>query len=471
MPDYAALARQFGAVSSEPAQPAAGGVDYAALAKQFGGQSEPAPPVDAATASGNRFVRAAQHVSDRSLGGSVVADKAIQAQGEGLATLGEQLAAKGYHTPVTLEQSGEGVRNAVTGNIRTANATADAGYNVLRKIEADPANARPVSSPTGTVMMPLPVDLRNAKAAFKPVYDELSRQATITPAAMMGDKARALQALDKLMNGPTHQPLSVVDGLLSDLKSFSRTDLPELRTAGQGAVAETVKHLDKAVRDTAAKAGPLAEAALRTGRDATIAKYGAADVLDALHTEPVKTFQRLTARKDTAVELLRDVEKQAPAELPKIGRAYLDDLLTKATSEGAFSHGRALAKTWEDLGPQTKLMLYRDPAYVKDLDRFFGLAKMAADTPNASGTAHTALAAVQGGWLFTEPISGTAVQLGAATLSKLLHSPAGVKLLTRGATIPLRNRAAAAAWATDFTNMVNQDATSPNGSRTPGLAR
>jgi hypothetical protein len=426
-------------------------------------------PIDAGTATGNRFIKAIQHVSDRSLGGSLVAGKAATRQGEGLATLGEQLAAKGYASPVSTEQAGDAVRDAVMDQIRTHAQTADAGYNTLRRIEANPAHARPVRMPDGhTEMMPLPVDIQSVRASLRPVYDSLSHQAQIAPAAMMGDKARALVALDKLMKGPTHAPLSVVDGLLSDLKSFSRTDVPELKTAGQGAIAETVKHLDRVVRNTAANAGPLAEAALRTGREATIAKYGAADVLDSLHAEPVKTIQRLTAPKDTAIDQLRAVAKQAPQALPQIGRAYLDNLLTHATSEGGFGHAQAIGSTWEKLGTQTKLTLYKDPAYVKDLDRFFQLAKMTGETPNPSGTAHTLLSAGQGGLILTNPVAGVSLQVGTAALSSLLHSPAGVKLLTRGMILPIKNKVAAAAWLADLTNA--GIATSPSGSPS-GLAQ
>jgi hypothetical protein len=108
-------------------------------------------------------------------------------------------------------------------------------------------------------LVPLPVDLRNVKANLRPMYDELKRQAELTPAAMMGDKARALQALDKIVGGPDHAPLSVVDAALGDLKSFARSEVPELRTVGQGKAIGAIKQLEAAVEQTARNAGPLAE--------------------------------------------------------------------------------------------------------------------------------------------------------------------------------------------------------------------
>ena len=48
--DYAALAKQAGAISSQPPPQAAGNVDYAALAKQAGAiDSQPAPPAQSQT--------------------------------------------------------------------------------------------------------------------------------------------------------------------------------------------------------------------------------------------------------------------------------------------------------------------------------------------------------------------------------------------------------------------------------------
>ena len=73
-----------------------------------------------------------------------------------------------------------------------------------------------------------------------------------------------------------------------------------------------------------------------------------------------------------------------------------------------------------------------------------------ADNPNPSGTAHTLLSVLQGGALVAEPLSGTAMQIGAGTLSKLLHSPAGVLALTQGARLPIggNKQAAIATFAT-----------------------
>lgn len=222
-------------------------------------------PIAAATATGNRFVSAAQHVVDRSLGGSMVAERAAQAEAQGLATLGEQLAAKGHATAMPAEQAGQSLREALTARTRRFSGEADAAYTKLREFEAHPMHAKEVAP--GQVV-PMPVDLRPFREALAPLYESLSREAQLAPASIMGDKARALTAIDKLMSGERHAPLSTVDAVLGDLKTFARTDEPALRSMGQGAAAAAVKNLDAVVRQTAKEAGAEVLKALETGRAA-----------------------------------------------------------------------------------------------------------------------------------------------------------------------------------------------------------
>ena len=98
-------------------------------------------PVDAATATGNPAVRAVQHLADRSIGGSLVSGRAANAQAEGLAALGDQLASRGYREAVTKEAAGDSLRGAVSDVVRSHAREADVQYAALRDIEASPARA------------------------------------------------------------------------------------------------------------------------------------------------------------------------------------------------------------------------------------------------------------------------------------------------------------------------------------------
>jgi hypothetical protein len=209
------------------------------------------------------------------------------------------------------------------------------------------------------------------RAALKPLYDDLMESNKLVP--LQGGKGRALVALHKIMNAPDVAPLSTVDAALGDLKSMARADIPELRTAGQGTAAAAVKELDTAVRGAAMRAGPQAYDALTNGRAATVAKYQAADVLEELHAEPVKTVQGLTAPKDSAIQKLRAVTSQVPAATPELARAYLEDLLSKPQK----------VADWRKLGPETKATLFPDAGHVKALDQFFDLTDRISKTKNS----------------------------------------------------------------------------------------
>jgi hypothetical protein len=212
------------------------------------------------------------------------------------------------------------------------------------------------------------------------MYERLLRESQLAP--LMGGKAEALRALDRLLTGPDVASLSTVDAALGDLKAIARTDLPELRTEGQGIAAAAVKQLDQQVRARAAKAGPDVLAALEEGRSATVGKYQAADVLEALRTEPVQAYRQLTAPKDSNITLLRRVQDMATGEIPKVGRAFLEDLLSTATAEGGFQRAARLQAEWQKLGLQTEQILSSDPKLRGSLEHFFLLAKRIGENPN-----------------------------------------------------------------------------------------
>lgn len=386
-------------------------------------------PVDAATASGNRFVRGVQRLADESFLGSGVSARATQRQGDALAATGRRLMDRVAPAAVTTEQAGEAVRGGVTVTVRRFAGEADTAYTALRAIEAKQPGVR--------------VGLLGVKTALKPVYQRLRREAELVP--LQGGKARALTALDRLMNGPDSGWLSDVDAALGDLKALARAEIPELRTQGQGLAAVAVKELERTVQSTAARLGPQAVRALREGRQATIAKHAAGEILESLRQEPVGVFNQATAARDAGIGLLRELQKYAPNELPKVGRAVLEELLTKATREGGFNRAQGLYADWGRLGAGTKRLLFRDAALVKDLDSFFLLAKKAAENPNPSGTALTLSKGGEMTLLFNQPVTGAAVTLGAPLLSKLLHSPRVVRALNRGLTTPAKNKAASLA--------------------------
>lgn len=412
-------------------------------------------PVDAGTATGNFAVKGAQHLADRSIGGSMANAGAPQAAADALTKTGRDLAADVHPAPVTPEKAGAAVSGAVEASSDAAAARANAAYGTLRQIEAIPANTKtvqvgtktttsPITGPNGqpvvtttpiTKDIALPVDMRPVKQALAPIEAEISQR--MTPAQR--DVDPALNAIRNILNRDDYLPASVADKDLSYLKKIQRGPAadPVKRVAGQA-----IDALDQQVQDAVSRAGPSAVRALSEGRTATIDKYAARDVLDNLREEPVQAFTQALWKNDAGIDQLRAVQKYAPAEMPKLGRAFVDDLVNQATAEGDFSKQSGIWSKWQSLGPETKKIIFSDPATVKNLDNFFLLAKKMGENPNPSGTAHVLSLGSQGLALAMQPHIAIPIEISGAILSKMLHNPAAVRTLTEGMQIPVGSAAA-----------------------------
>lgn len=108
-------------------------------------------PLDAATATGSRTLRAAEKRVANSMGGEGTADRLIGAQRAALSRVGSQLATDAHPTPVTPEQAGTGVRETLRGVMGDMNASANQAYTTLRDLEesspGDLSHTAPPGSP------------------------------------------------------------------------------------------------------------------------------------------------------------------------------------------------------------------------------------------------------------------------------------------------------------------------------------
>lgn len=527
-------------------------------------------PVDAATATSNPAVAGAQFLADRSLGGSVIAGKAKQAQAAALERVGGELASQAKPTAVTPEQAGATIVDTLTQKIAGHQTAADTAYDRLRVLEEHPTNrmtmpgkptpvdglpepmrgqlrrivheldaapytkrvivegqyggetvraegtggagakvfddivqragshatravvqnqietyiaggpetavvkaalevaeqrskgrggytvSKPELPPSANEVptrleagrvrgqeMGFPVDLKEVKRALQPVYDQMRRQMPIT----QQQASPGLKAIDNIINGEDYASLSQADRDLSAIKAIARK---------QGGLAKlAVTKFDAAVRQAAAYGGPEVMKTLLEGRRATIAKYTTTDVLEALRGEPVQVFRQAVAPQDSGIDLLRNVSTQTPQAVPAIARAYLDDLLGKATAEGGFKRTDLLQAEWRKLGSETKKILFPQPGQTQALDHFFLLAKKIGTNPNPSGSGHIVSLLAQTQAFLYEPVTATLAQVGAAGLSAILHSPRGVRALTRGLSVQLQGvRASAAARAAAMAEVV-----------------
>jgi hypothetical protein len=162
-------------------------------------------------------------------------------------------------------------------------------------------------------------------------------------------------------------------------------------------------------------------------------------------TSPVGTASRLTFGNDQNIHLLRQVAKEAPEEMPRLGRATLENVFKKATEGGGFTLNRAagMFADWRTLGDETKKILFKDPQLRAELDEFFLGIKKLAENPNPSGSALVAVAAGTPGLLLADPIGGSAYVLGMGALAKMLYSPGFARKLTQAMDTPLTQSARA----------------------------
>ncbi len=195
-----------------------------------------------------------------------------------------------------------------------------------------------------------------------------------------------LAALQSILKRPDYLSASVAEDDLGALKGILRD--PNATPKAKYLAGQMTDALNQQIHGAVSQAGPDAINALQEGRAATAAKYQTQGVLDTVTnaaSEPVNTFKKLTAPQDANINTLRSVLKETPQAGPQIGRAFLQNLFDTATEEGGFSREAGILRKWQNLGDSTKKALF-NPYQIKDLDKFFLLAKKTAETANPSNT-------------------------------------------------------------------------------------
>lgn len=387
-------------------------------------------PLDAATATGSKFIQGTQKYAGESALGGLAADTARARQAAALTRVGGELADAARGAATTPEVAGQGLVDALRSKLQAHQDLAQQAYSTVEQRAAQ----RGITVPTGAV-----------KQALTPLYQGLKREGELAP--LMGGKADTLRALDRFMTAPDAVPLMDAEGALGAIKSLSRLKQGQeaaMRTPGQAAAGVAVTTLQNAVDAAAIRSGVMRD--LQTGRAATAAKFATNDVIDRLSgQEPVGFFKQVTRPKDASVDLLRTVADQAPQAVPQIARGYLEDLLGQASERGRFDHADKLYAEWQKLGPETKRTLFPAEGQVGALDNFFLLAKRIGTNPNPSGTAGVLIKAGEIGGALTQPLISIPTSLSVGALAKLLYSPAGVKVLTQGLRFSAGGQRAAAA--------------------------
>jgi hypothetical protein len=217
-------------------------------------------PLDAAAATQNPLIRGAQELAQTTPGASSPAQRAIQARHDAYASQGRALANQAYPVlEVDPATAGRMVADQGVKTIREQSKAAGGEYGKFTDRELDPANAREVvtgSEPqsvkvqtgvrreavpgvvdtagnpafreipvyeTVTRDVPksekiaFPVDMRDYKAQFKPMLEQVERQTRLG----QSQYAPAQTALEDLVNGPDFKPASAAEKDLGALKRCS----------------------------------------------------------------------------------------------------------------------------------------------------------------------------------------------------------------------------------------------------------
>lgn len=171
------------------------------------------------------------------------------------------------------------------------------------------------------------------------------------------------------------------------------------RNLTKGIGAKAYQAYRQAVDDAVRAVNPHLLDALNAGRIATARKYATLGLMRGLGVkgvgqggeliyEPMTVFDRLTRSRDASVNLLQQLGRSSPDEIRRVGAAYLEGLMSKASRGGAeasFSRGAGVLNDWNNLGPQTKQALF-GTNLTRELDDFFRMGEYLAQNPNPSGT-------------------------------------------------------------------------------------
>ena len=403
------------------------------LARQYGIQ------LDQGAIGGSRTVQGVQKI----LGSTVAPDvyePMIEGQQQGL-----NHAATGLANGLSTDRfaAGESTAKRLAGYAADRATAARGAYDSLEAIEADPKHLSTVTTGTGasslidpatgqvaqvpvTENIPLPVDMRDAKAQLAPIRDAIMKQLPVG----QQQYSKGLQAIQNILDGKDHVSASTADANLSAVKQIQREAVDSKVKFLANRALEAVS---PAVDDAVAKGGPQATAALKTARAAWKDRSATLDLLESLGSDgegkggQVALSNKLLRPADASYPDLQRVLAVAPQAGKDLGDAYLSDVFRKSVEEGGFVNAKSAANRWSQIGPRTKAALY-SPEHVADVDSFMTLAKRLAENPNPSNSGMIN-AMVKAGLLVTHPVqAGMALGFG-RPLAKVLYNPEGATAL------------------------------------------
>jgi ddrB-like ParB superfamily domain len=434
-------------------------------------------PLTAGQQTGSKFLRGTEASVGHMPIGAQYAEEFGTGQAEAIKGLSGRLAEQAYPTPVAPYEAGQEASLALNKEISDLNEQEQAAYerawqekdnsqfaeNVPVAMERKPM-LDAAGKPTGTMQnvpvmekVQMPVDVRWMKNIARQELPKLE----YLPAAEQAQSA-AFSIYKKILSGPDHITAEQAEEALKGLKGEARkAPSPELRNYSQGAAAALIPRLQAGVDQAVAKTGQEAVDALRNGRNLHYQKTQIADVADDLRKEPVQAFGQMTMAKDAGYDFLAKIASKAPDIMPRLGRAWLDNVFDLASREGDWRKAQTILNKYYDLGNKTKALMFPEPSLRQALERFFLGQKMTGIQLNPSGTA--LVTATQKA--MANPLGWVQGWLG----GKALYTPRGIRLLLKATENPPTTPAAAAALKSEARKVLGPPEEPPEGPPTGGV--
>ena len=389
-------------------------------------------------------------------------------------------------TTTTPEVAGTRTRQAMQAVVQTYENIAKPDYQIVETAMDHPSNRRtvPLVKPkidpktnkvvkvngipqTEVVMTPMasPIDLAPAKAKLQAVYDRMNADPKYTDAIKASDPM--YNAVRLIVDGPDYAPMSQVrpTAAMFGRESVASGALNK-RTGTEGMAAKIFRELKDQIEAKAQQMGPDVYRALKDADLNWTKARGIADTMEEVQkstgkdiVEPVGLFNKLVQPGDANIRSLSFIHRHAPGVLPEVGRAWLEDMLTDATTHGSLDYTQSMLTKWDQLGDKTKALMFPNPATRLRVNDLMVSIKQWGKSPNASNTG--AINAMmdflrKGGKSIlgvgeemrvlgpTAPEFIAGQVLGSAA-DMALHSPTVARVLTQGGRMPVRMPVAAAA--------------------------
>jgi hypothetical protein len=400
-------------------------------------------PLTGATQTGNRFLRAAEGVVEATPLGAVRAAEFRESTEQALYDLGGRLMEKAHKQPQSRESAGVAVRSGLQKPIEklgqesdTEYAEAWVGRNDPQFTYEVPVRQEPIlddnGQPTGQMRevmkaVNMPVDIRDLKAQAEPLREEMEW------ALNRSDQSHnaAFNVLDKALRSDDFVPAWQAERGLSALKKMARVENKTgVRDVQQGTAASLISNLQEQIDAAVAHTGERAIQGLQEGRRLHKEMMDIVEIAEDLPAEPVQAFGRLVWPHDSGIDYARKVARETPDAMPKVGRAFVQDLFDRATREGGIARAKETLNRWRDLGPETKQLFFPDAELRSKIDSFFKGLSMVVERTNPSGTEITRQATS------INPLRWLAGFAG----GRVLFTPKGISLLTESLKVPPSSR-------------------------------